>query len=191
MSDSEQHPKPRPAIEGSPGLPCSCDDHRADSDLPAHGMSYPPEQQDAFFSGYIWGQRSIVKTLLEDAESKIEMSSSQVGALTGRLLEIGHCAESCSPPPQLALVIEEAVSGLPDLALNAALSLSAAKRSAAESERKRLVKLLTAAFDHAREDESTTDVLAGIAKAVDIVSDPGQWDFLLASSTQSEEESEQ
>ena len=55
--------------------PCSCPEHRANPDLPPHGLDFPREQQAAWHSGYTWGQRSIVNTLLADARSEVETAA--------------------------------------------------------------------------------------------------------------------
>jgi hypothetical protein len=56
-------------------IPCSCPEHRADPALPPHGLDFPREQQAAWHSGYTWGQRSIVNTLLADARAEVETAA--------------------------------------------------------------------------------------------------------------------
>lgn len=58
------------------------------NDEPKKGGEFPPEHQEAWASGYFWGQRSIVNTLVEDERTAKEHI---LGLLRDTKMQHGTC----------------------------------------------------------------------------------------------------
>lgn len=80
------------------------------NDDPKKGGEFPPEHQEAWFSGYFWGQKSIVNTLLQDERAAKEHL---LGLLRDTKMEHGTCkprsrkaCTACNAQAELDMIVE-------------------------------------------------------------------------------------
>lgn len=69
---------------------------RADN-LPKRGMDFPPEHREAFDNGYLWGQESIVNTLLKDAKEETAEERAKYDGLMQLLKDSKMKHGTCKP----------------------------------------------------------------------------------------------